>query len=82
MCTEARRIRWEKKRTMSIEERVARVETEVRNLKDYMKDDMATRIDQLCSKIDKRFMQMLKLYVSFILGMMGLISVLIVMVMM
>ena len=67
---------------MSIEERVARVETEVRNLKDYMKDDMATRIDQLCSKIDKRFMQMLKLYVSFILGMMGLISVLIVMVMM
>ena len=67
---------------MSIEERVARVETEVRNLKDYMKDDMASRIDQLCSKIDKRFMQMLKLYVSFILGMMGLISVLIVMVMM
>ena len=67
---------------MSIEERVARVETEVRNLKDYMKDDMATRIDQLCTKIDKRFMQMLKLYVSFILGMMGLISVLIVMVMM
>ena len=63
-----------------IEERVASLETEVHNLKDYMKGDMAIRIDKLCSKIDKRFMQMLKLYVSFIIGIIGLVGVLIVMI--
>lgn len=66
---------------MLIEERVARVETEIHNLKDYMKEDLANRIDQLCSKVDKRFMQMLKLYVTFIVGIIGLVGILMVMVM-
>lgn len=57
---------------------IAKLEEKTENLENYVFRDMSKKISDLCDKMEKRFMQTLKLNVIFICSVLGLMGVLIV----
>lgn len=56
-----------------VEERLARLETEIANLKEYVTNDLKERIDRLYQKTETSFRWMMGTTVSFFLGILGLL---------
>lgn len=71
---------------VSVEERLAALEREVMNMKEYMHKDVVDKISSMCSKIEKRFIlseekmdtrfiQTLRMILVFTTSMIGLVAV-------
>lgn len=71
---------------VSVEERLAALEREVMNMKEYMHKDVVDKISGLCNKIEKRFIlseqkmdtrfiQTLRMILVFTASMIGLVAV-------